>query len=70
MAITSIDIDAELLAEVKAITGARTNREAVDLSLKRVVQIQHQLGIIERASDPEVLEIVSHMHERQGAPSS
>lgn len=36
MAVTSIDIDPSLLAEVKRVTGATSNREAVEAALKRL----------------------------------
>ncbi|SEB94859.1 antitoxin of type II TA system, VapB [Paramicrobacterium humi] len=63
MAITSIDIDDDLLKEVKRITGARTKKEAVAASLTRTVQMHRQLELIEAAADPEIQDILSHMHE-------
>lgn len=67
MTVTSIDIDDALLAEVTRITGARSKKEAVTFSLQRTVQMQHQLELLQAAAHPEVLEILSHMHEEADA---
>lgn len=37
MAITSINIDPEKIATVRRLTGAESNREAVDLALDQVI---------------------------------
>jgi Arc/MetJ family transcription regulator len=63
VAVTSIDINSDLLAQVKALTGVRTNKEAVDFSLSKIVQIQRQRELIEQAASPDILDILSHMHE-------
>lgn len=38
MAITSINIDPEKIATVRRLTGAESNREAVDIALDRVIE--------------------------------
>lgn len=43
---TNIEIDDALIAEVMAVTGARTKREAVDLSLRRVLELKRQADAI------------------------
>ncbi|WP_403021958.1 type II toxin-antitoxin system VapB family antitoxin [Salinibacterium sp. GXW1014] len=48
MAITSIDIDAEQLRRAKALTGAASNREAVDLALRTLVAVRSQPAAVER----------------------
>ncbi|MEN2742221.1 type II toxin-antitoxin system VapB family antitoxin [Microbacterium sp. X-17] len=48
MAITSIDIDPDLLAQAKATTGASSNREAVDIALRRLVAMHRQQAAVER----------------------
>lgn len=63
MPITSIDIDDELLAEVKRITGSRTKKEAVTAALQRTVMMQRQLDALEAIAAPEFQQMLSHMHE-------
>ncbi|MEY9852971.1 Arc/MetJ family transcription regulator [Leifsonia sp. EB41] len=48
MAITSIDIDPDLLAQAKATTGASSNREAVDIALRRLLAMHRQQAAVER----------------------
>jgi Arc/MetJ family transcription regulator len=43
MAVTSIDISPELLAQVKQSTGLKTNREVVTYALKEVLRRDRQL---------------------------
>lgn len=47
MAITSVDIDTELLRLAKNSFGVRTNREAINLALRDVVMRQRQLEAID-----------------------
>ncbi|WP_166979158.1 type II toxin-antitoxin system VapB family antitoxin [Paramicrobacterium fandaimingii] len=69
MPITSIDIDDELLDEVKRITGSRTKKEAVTAALQRTVMMQRQLDALDAIADPEFQEILSRMHEpANGSP--
>jgi hypothetical protein len=47
MAITSVDIDTEVLRLAKSSLGVRTNREAIDLALRDVVMRGRQLEAID-----------------------
>lgn len=47
MAITSVDIDTELLRLAKNSFGVRTNREAINLALRDVVMRQRQMEAID-----------------------
>ncbi|MDO9395010.1 MAG: type II toxin-antitoxin system VapB family antitoxin [Herbiconiux sp.] len=53
MAITSIDIDRELLHEAKQLLGAGSNREAVQRALQYTVTMQRQRLALERISHRE-----------------
>ncbi|WP_249011674.1 type II toxin-antitoxin system VapB family antitoxin [Conexibacter sp. DBS9H8] len=44
---TNIDIDDELLAEVRRLTGIATKREAVDFALREVVARERRLGLLD-----------------------
>ncbi len=48
MAITSIDIDQDDLKQAKELTGARSNRETVDLALRTLIAIRRQPAAVER----------------------
>lgn len=48
MAITSIDIDADELRLAKKLTGAASNREAVDLALRTLIAVRSQPAAVER----------------------
>ena len=48
MAITSIDIDQDELRIAKELTGAASNREAVDLALRTLIAIRRQPAAVER----------------------
>ena len=50
MAITSIDIDPELLCEAKRLLSASSNREAVERALRYTVSKERQLLAFERIS--------------------
>jgi Arc/MetJ family transcription regulator len=47
MAVTSVDIDSELLRLAKNSFGVRTNREAIDLALRDVVMRRRQIEAID-----------------------
>ena len=51
MAMTSVNIDKELLARVKAQFGVRTNREAIELALQEVDLRRRQLEAIDRLAE-------------------
>ncbi|MBA2426129.1 MAG: type II toxin-antitoxin system VapB family antitoxin [Actinobacteria bacterium] len=44
---TNIDIDDDVLAEVRRLTGAKTKREAVDLALRELVARYLRVEILE-----------------------
>jgi hypothetical protein len=48
MAVTSIDLDPEMLDTAKALTGARTNRDVVTRALQTLIATQHQPAAVER----------------------
>lgn len=48
MAITSIDIDQDELAQAKEITGAASNREVVDIALRTLIAVRRQPAAVER----------------------
>lgn len=53
MAVTSVNIDSEILRLAKSSLGVRTNREAIDLALRDIVMRRRQLEAIdELASIP------------------
>lgn len=43
---TNIEIDEEVLREVRRLTGAKTKREAVDLALRELVARYRRLDIL------------------------
>jgi Arc/MetJ family transcription regulator len=47
MAVTSVDIDPEMLRQAKTTYGVRTNREAINLALRDVVMRKQQLEAID-----------------------
>jgi Arc/MetJ family transcription regulator len=53
MAVTSIDIDGDLLREAKELLDAATNREAVQRALQYTVTMQRQRLAFERISRRE-----------------
>lgn len=44
---TNVEIDDDVLREVRRLTGAKTKREAVDLALRELVARHRRLGILE-----------------------
>lgn len=47
MAVTSVDIDKQVLDEAKQVFGVRTNKEAIDLALRDAVMRRHQLAAVD-----------------------
>lgn len=47
MAVTSVDIDKQILDEAKRVYGVRTNKEAIDLALRDAVMRRQQLVAID-----------------------
>lgn len=50
MAVTSVDIDTEMLRLAKDSFGVRTNREAINLALRDVVMRRQQIAAIDTLS--------------------
>lgn len=48
MALTSIDIDADSLRIARQLTGATSNREAVDVALRTLIAVRRQPAVVER----------------------
>lgn len=48
MAITSIDIDQDMLEQVKLLTGTTSDREAVGLALRTLIAVRQQPSAVER----------------------
>jgi Arc/MetJ family transcription regulator len=51
MAVTSVDIDPEMLRQAKTTYGVRTNREAINLALRDVVMRKQQLEAIDAIAE-------------------
>lgn len=47
MAVTSVDVDSEMLRLAKSSFGVRTNREAINLALREVVMRRRQSDAID-----------------------
>lgn len=47
MAMTSVDLDSQLLERAKALTGERSNRAVLDLALRRLVASRQKGAMIE-----------------------
>lgn len=47
MAVTSVDIDSDILRKAKATYGVKTNREAIDRALRDVVARRAQLDAVD-----------------------
>lgn len=48
VALTSIDIDADSLRVARQLTGASSNREAVDVALRTLIAVRRQPAAVER----------------------
>jgi Arc/MetJ family transcription regulator len=51
MALTSVDIDSDMLQAAKATYGVKTNREAINLALRDVVMRRRQLDAIDALAE-------------------
>ncbi|MCL2849946.1 MAG: type II toxin-antitoxin system VapB family antitoxin [Micrococcales bacterium] len=47
MAVTSIDLDPQLIARAKALTGERSNRAVVDIALRRLIASKQKGAMID-----------------------
>ena len=48
MAITSVDVDKEVIAEIKKLTGLKTDREVIHESLIRTLALARQQELLTR----------------------
>ena len=48
MAITSVDVDKEVIAEIKKLTGLKTDREVIHESLTRTLALARQQELLTR----------------------
>ena len=46
MAVTSVDLDPELLGRARALTGERSNRAVLDLALRRLIASKQKAAMI------------------------
>ena len=51
VALTSVDIDSDMLRQAKATYGVKTNREAINLALRDVVMRRRQLDAIDALAE-------------------
>ena len=54
MAMTSVDVDTELLTAAKSILGVRTTKDAINQALGDIVKRQRQLDALATLSEIEV----------------
>lgn len=54
MAMTSVDVDTELLTAAKSILGVRTTKDAINQALGDIVKRQRQLDALAALSEIEV----------------
>lgn len=66
MALTSVDLDPELIARARALTGEKSNRAVLDLALRRLIASKQKgamiAGIAELSALPDGLDapVISH----------
>lgn len=47
MAVTSVDLDPEMLERARAVTGERSNRAVIDLALRRLIAAKQKGAMID-----------------------
>ena len=62
MAVTSVDLDPELLERARALTGERSNRAVLDLAIRRLIASKQKGAMVDG-----ILELSGLPHEL-GAP--
>lgn len=66
MALTSVDLDPELIERARALTGEKSNRAVLDLALRRLIASKQKgamiAGIAELSALPDGLDapVISH----------
>jgi hypothetical protein len=56
MAVTSVDLDPELIERARALTGERSNRAVLDLALRRLIASKQKGAMIDGIADLTDLE--------------
>ncbi|MDN5685258.1 MAG: type II toxin-antitoxin system VapB family antitoxin [Brachybacterium sp.] len=64
MAVTSVDLDPELIERARALTGERSNRAVLDLALRRLIASKQKSAMVDGIAALDDLE------EGLGAPAS
>lgn len=57
MAMTSVDLDADLLERARALTGQRSNRALLDLALRRLIAAKQKGAMIDGIAGLRVVEL-------------
>lgn len=56
MALTSVDLDRQLVERARALTGAKSNRSVIDLALRRLIASKQKGEMIDRIGELHDLE--------------
>jgi len=62
MALTSVDLDPQLIERARALTGERSNRAVIDLALRRLIASKQKGEMIAGIAE------LSHLAEELDAP--
>lgn len=62
MAMTSVDLDPELIERARALTGERSNRAVLDLALRRLIASKQKKAMIDGIAE------LSDLPKQLGAP--
>lgn len=63
MAVTSVDLDPQLIERARALTGERSNRAVLDLALRRLIASRQKGAMIDG------IESLAGLEEELGAPA-
>lgn len=55
MAVTSVDLDPQLIARARALTGERSNRAVLDLALRRLIASKQKGAMIDGIAELSAL---------------
>lgn len=64
MAVTSVDLDHQMLERAKALTGERSNRAVIDLALRRLIASKQKGAMIDGIAE------LSALADELGAPTT
>lgn len=62
MALTSVDLDPDLIARARALTGERSNRAVLDLALRRLIAAKQKTTMVDGIA------ALSHLSSELDAP--